>query len=93
MTYFALMQDESYRAYLEMILLVLFSPGTITDTPLLVLGAANDAAIFTREVEATAQRHNTQAEFFPDMAHDMMLEANWQAVADRILGWLSKQGL
>jgi len=93
MTYFALMQDESFRAYLEMILLGLLPPATITQTPLLVLGAANDAAIFTREVEATAQRHNTQAEFFPDMAHDMMLEADWQAVADRILGWLSKQGL
>jgi alpha-beta hydrolase superfamily lysophospholipase len=92
-TYFARVQDESYRAYLEMILLGLCPPGPITDTPLLVLGAANDAAISRSEVEATARRHNTQAEFFPNMAHDMMLEASWQPVADRILGWLSEQGL
>jgi hypothetical protein len=24
---------------------------------------------------------------------DMMLEKNWQAVADRIIAWLGKQGL
>jgi alpha-beta hydrolase superfamily lysophospholipase len=92
-THFACVQDESYRAYLEMILLGLCPPGPITDTPLLVLGAANDTAISPSEVEATARRHNTQAEFFPNMAHNMMLEASWQAVADRILGWLSEQGL
>ena len=92
-TYFAHMQDESYRAYWEMILLRLFPPGPITDTPLLVLGAAEDTAISPSEVEATARRHNAQAEFFPSMAHDMMLEASWQAVADRILDWLSEQGL
>jgi pimeloyl-ACP methyl ester carboxylesterase len=92
-TYFAHVQDESYRAYLEMILLGLHPPGPITDTPLLVLGADNDAAISPSEVEATARWHNTQAQFFPKMAHHMMLEANWQAVANRILGWLGEQGL
>ena len=92
-TYFALLQDESYRAYWEMILLGLFPPGPIIDTPLLVLGAANDIAISPSEIEATARRHKTQAEFFPSMAHDMMLEARWQTVADRILEWLNEQGL
>lgn len=91
--YFARMQDESFRAYLEMILLGFSPPAPITKTPLLVLGAANDSAISPREVEATARRHNRQAEFFPDMAHDMMLEANWQVVADRILGWLKEKRL
>jgi pimeloyl-ACP methyl ester carboxylesterase len=92
-TYFARMQDESYRAYIEMILLGLRPPGQITDTPLLVLGGANDAAISPDEVEATAHRHNTQAELFPNIAHDMMLESSWQAVADRILGWIGEQGM
>jgi len=27
------------------------------------------------------------------MAHDMMLEAGWQSVADRILRWLGDRGL
>jgi hypothetical protein len=28
------------------------------------------------------------AEIFPDTAHAMMLERNWQHVADRIIAWL-----
>ena len=30
-----------------------------------------------------------EAEIFPDMGHDMMLEPGWQAVAERIDGWLT----
>ena len=63
------------------------------ETPLLVLGAAKDASITVREVEATARAYGTQAEFFPDMAHDLMLEPGWQSVADRILSWLHERGL
>ena len=91
--YFEHVQDESYRAYLEMILFGLRPLSPITDTPLLVLGATNDTVISPSEVEATARRHNTKAEFFPNTAHCMMLEAGWQTVANHILGWLSEQGL
>lgn len=87
------LQDESYRGYVEMVLVPLRSPAPITGTPLLVLGGADDVAISPEEVEATARRHNTQAELFPNMGHAMMLESGWQAVADHILGWLSEQGL
>ena len=45
------------------------------------------------EVEDTARAYHTPAEVFPDMGHDMMLEPGWQAVAERIDGWLSGQGL
>jgi hypothetical protein len=58
----------------------------------LVLSAENDA-IFTRhEQEQTGLAYGTQAEFFP-IAHDMMLETGWQAVADRIIAWLTEKGL
>jgi hypothetical protein len=50
-------------------------------------------AITPGEVEATARRHNTRAELFPDMGHMMMLESGWQTVADRILGWVGERGL
>ncbi|MBN1814795.1 MAG: hypothetical protein JXA14_23350 [Anaerolineae bacterium] len=76
-----------------MILTGLHPPGPISDTPLLVLGAADDAIISHREVEATARRHDCPAELFPHMAHDMMLESGWKDVADRILGWLGELGL
>ncbi len=89
--YFSRLQDESYRAYLDLTFLNLPRPRRVT-TPLLVLGASRDTLISVAEVEATARAYGTQAEFF-DMAHDMMLEAGWQAVADRILTWLEGRGL
>ena len=63
------------------------------NTPLLVLGAACDNTTMVAEVEATARGYDTPAQVFPDMGHDMMLEPGWQAVAERIGGWLSGQGL
>ena len=35
----------------------------------------------------------TEAEFFPSMGHDMMLEPGWVAVAERIHTWLGTHGL
>ena len=40
-----------------------------------------------------ARVYHTEAEFFPDMGHNMMLEPGWQAVAERIDGWLTARGL
>lgn len=90
--YYSRLQDESYRAYLDMMGLSLPRPKRVK-TPLLVLGAADDGIILPREVEATARAYDTRAEVFPNMAHDMMLEDGWRTVAERILGWLNKQGL
>jgi len=39
------------------------------------------------EIEATARAYNTQAEIIADVAHNSMLEAGWQAVAERNLVW------
>jgi alpha-beta hydrolase superfamily lysophospholipase len=91
-SHFSRLQDESYRAYLDMMGLNLPRPKRVR-TPLLVLGAADDGLISPSEVEATARAYGTTAEFFPNMAHNMMLEDGWQTVADRILGWLDEQGL
>ena len=90
--YASKLQDESYRAYLDMMGLSLPRPKRVT-MPLLVLGAANDTIISPGEVEATARAYGTQAELLADMAHDMMLDAGWQAAADRILAWLDERGL
>lgn len=90
--YFARMQDESYLAFLDMLGLNLPRPGRVR-TRLLVLGAANDTIFHPGEVNATARAYNARAEVFSNIAHDMMLEASWQSVADRILGWLKEQDL
>ena len=90
--YYGRMQDEAYRAYIDMLLLNLPRTKQV-ETPMLVLGAANDAAISVKENLATAHTYGVEAEIFPDMAHDMMLEAGWRKVADRILSWLEEKGL
>jgi alpha-beta hydrolase superfamily lysophospholipase len=90
--YLAQIQNDSYRAYLDMMLFSLPRP-KLVKTPMLVLGAANDAFFTAKEIKATAQAYDTKAEIFPNMAHGMMLESGWQRVADRIMGWLAEKGI
>ena len=93
--YHAQIGDESFRVLLDTLVLNLPRPARVRQngTPLLVLGAEIDRIISTNEVRATARAYGTEAEFFPNMAHDMMLETGWQAVADRIHSWLGERGL
>ena len=63
-------------------------PSPELKTPVLVLGAAGDAFVFRGGLEATAKTYGTSAEIFPNMAHAMMLEPGWAAVAERTCGWL-----
>lgn len=86
------LQDESFRAYLDMMGLNLPQPSRV-ETPILVLGAADDNLISPSEVEATARAYGTTAYLFPGIAHDMMLEDQWEPVAEHILMWLKEQGL
>ena len=62
-------------------------------TPMLVLGAADDGMVTNAEVRATARAYRTDAEFFADMGHNMMLEPGWRAVAERIDAWLTIRDL
>ena len=84
------MQNESYRAFIDMIILSLPRPKRIK-TPMLVLDGGRDAIFTRKEVEATGHAYTTQAEIFPNMAHDMMLEDGWETVAERIRSWLEEQ--
>jgi alpha-beta hydrolase superfamily lysophospholipase len=60
---------------------------------MLVPGAQYDGSVTQRELRATAGAYDTRAEIFPNMGHDVMLEPGWQAVAERMEGWLGDQGL
>lgn len=86
------MQNESFRSYLDELGLNLVRTKRVK-TPLLIIGAENDAVIKPRIVQLTAQRYGTTAEIFPDMAHDVMLETGWEKVTQRILEWLEEKGL
>jgi pimeloyl-ACP methyl ester carboxylesterase len=84
------LQDESYRAFVDMLGLNRPRHRRVR-TPTLVLGADHDTFFTRGEVEATARAYGTEAVFFP-MAHNMMLEDGWPTVADHILGWLRDRG-
>lgn len=89
--YFELLGDESYRTFLDMLLLNLPKPSRVK-TPVLVLGGQHDTIFPVKEVEATARAYHTRAHFFP-MAHDMMLESGWEQVADKMAAWLDERGI
>lgn len=90
--YYKKLNDESFRMFIDLLGLNLAHPKKIK-TPLLILGAENDNSITPNQVRANAQAYGLQAEIFPDMAHDMMLEAGWKSVAERILDWLKDRNL
>ena len=85
------LQEESARSGVDG-LRNLPRPGRVSTT-ILVLGALDDGAVTHQEVRATARAYRTEAEFFPNMGHNMMLEPGWAAVADRIDDWLGTRGL
>lgn len=86
--YSALLDEEYFgRQTLDLTMFSLPKPQRVT-TPLLVLGAERDACFSRDEIRATARAYGTEAEFFPGMAHNMMLEPGWVAVAERIDSWL-----
>jgi pimeloyl-ACP methyl ester carboxylesterase len=89
----ARLQEESPRAVgLDTTISNLVKFEDVT-TPLLVLGAEEDGTYSHADVRATAVAYHTEAEFFPNMGHDMMLEPGWAAVADRIHTWLTAREL
>jgi pimeloyl-ACP methyl ester carboxylesterase len=92
LSYFALIQDEAYHAFLDILAFNLPRPKRV-NTSMLVMGAVNDTIFHPDEIEATARAYRTQAVIFPDMAHDMMLDTGWQTVADGISAWLNEKGI
>ena len=84
--YVARFGSESYRAALEMIF-NLPNPRKIK-TPLLVVGAEDDALVAPEKIEKTARVYQSEYKIFSGTAHDLMLEEKWQTVADFMIKWL-----
>jgi pimeloyl-ACP methyl ester carboxylesterase len=91
--YAARLQEEFTGGItVDTVLVNLPKPHRIT-APMLVLGAECDGCFTHEEVHATARAYGTQAQLFPEMGHNMMLEPGWSAVAKRIDDWLSARAL
>jgi len=87
------MQPESQRAMWDMTFFNLPQLRRERCPPLLVLGAACDILVPSSQAEQAARYYGTEAEIFPDMGHLMMLETDWQKVADRIIDWVKAEKL
>jgi pimeloyl-ACP methyl ester carboxylesterase len=92
-TYQQRVQDESYLAFLDMLVLDLVKTKRVNRVPTLVLGAEHDTIVTQRQIRRTAAVYGAEAEIFSSMGHDMMLEPGWQAVAERMDGWLTTRRL
>lgn len=89
--YHAKMQDDSLRAFLDLLGLNLPRPKHVT-APLLVLGGGNDWGLGP-DTKAIARAYGVQAEIIPSVGHFMLLETRWKFVAERILSWLRERGI
>ncbi len=92
LSYWKRLQDESYLAWLDMLAFNLPKPGEGT-SPMLVLGGMNDINLKPGQIKATARAYTARYEMIEGVAHDMMLDTQWQAVAERILAWLKEHEL
>ena len=86
--YYRQMQPESQRAMWDMTFFNLPQLRRERCPPMLVLGAERDILVPPAQAEQAARYYGTEAEIFPGMGHLMMLEADWQKVADRIIEWV-----
>ena len=63
----------------------------VGDPPALVVGSPDDRVVPRAALDRTAARFGGAPLLFPGMAHDLMLDTNWQEPIDAIIDWLTKE--
>jgi non-heme chloroperoxidase len=92
--YHRMAQPESHRAIWDMMLFNLpHTARALANLPagrddLLVMGAELDTIIPASLVEMTARSYGVDANLYSGMGHGLMLERDWQRVAQDIVDWL-----
>ena len=86
------LQEESLRAFLEMLVGPRPKPGRVR-TPVLVLAAGDDRVVSPAETHGLALAYRADIAVVPDSAHAVMLDPAWQDAADTILAWLERLGV
>ncbi|MFC5302127.1 alpha/beta hydrolase [Azospira restricta] len=88
--YYRLMQPESQRAIWDMSMFGLPNLPAMRRPPLLVLGAEKDVLIPPFLVQSTARTYGVPDRIFRGLGHGVMLERDWQHVAETIRDWLQE---
>jgi len=84
---------ESPRALFDLSLrLHMALPKRAAASPVLVVGAEGDRICTPGDARATAQHHGIAAMILPGMAHMMMLEPEWELVAQAVATWITELG-
>lgn len=91
--FFQVAQAESHRAIWDMTLFNLPHPARVSRTPLKVMGAQHDHLIPASLVHMTAMTYGVTADILPGLGHGLMLERDWQRVAEHLHDWLIAQDL
>lgn len=82
-------QDESYRAYINMLLSRVKHKSI--NIPLLVIGGMNDHIFKVKHQEKLASKlPQAESTFFDNTGHNVMLEKNWSLIADKMASWMEK---
>ncbi len=95
--YYRMAQPESHRAIWDMMLFNLpHTARALANLPagrddLLVMGAELDTIIPASLVEMTARSYGVDANLYAGMGHGLMLERDWQRVAQDIIDWLEQR--
>jgi len=85
---FARLQDESYPAYLEMIV-SLPHPKRVA-APVLVIAGDSDRIFTVKEQTRTARAYGTEPEVLPGMGHNLMVDNGWERAAGLTASWIAK---
>jgi len=95
--YVRMAQPESHRAIWDMMLLNLPRASHILAhlprgrDDLRVIGAEQDLIIPASMVEMTARSYGIDPTLYPGMGHGLMLERDWQTVAQDLVEWLAER--
>lgn len=95
--YYRLAQPESHRAIWDMMLFNLPHISRVLahlpqgKADLWVMGAEHDPIIPVSLVEMTARSYGVKATVYPGMSHGLMLERDWEIVAQDIADWLLRR--
>lgn len=81
------LQPESRKAKKDLLKKIVPKPINLS-VPVLVLGSKRDLTLSERTTIYIGKSYKTEPVIFPNISHDMMLDPNWQLVADQILAFL-----